>query len=215
MAKEYINSVDEYGYTALMNACRNEGFIETVKLLLDQGADVNFARKDDDYTALMLACCNGLIDIAKLLINHGADISLTNEYGGTALLIACCNRYPDIVKLLLDNGADANSADIYGVTPLMAACNFTGDIETVRLLLDRGAHINLVDEKYNSTVLMMAYNRGFMHIVQLLLEKNPENTMNFIDLKKLEKICAQSSNDRLIQMLDHSDNEKRDLEILF
>jgi ankyrin repeat protein len=215
MAKKSLNSIDSSGYTELMNACLNGGSIETARLLLLHGADVNFARKDDQYTALMLACSNGLFDIAELLIAWGADVSLTNEYDGTALLIACCNRYPEIAKLLLENGANVNSTDIYGLTSLMAVCNFTGDIEMVKLLLDNGADVNCVDNKYNLTALMIAYYRGAKDIVQLLLEKNPEVTITPKVRARLEEIRAQDYNNRLDKLFFTVNDRSKEDNIIF
>ena len=49
---------------------------DTVKLLLDLGADVNAQDTLDERTALMGAAHKGRNDIVQLLVEHGADLSL-------------------------------------------------------------------------------------------------------------------------------------------
>jgi ankyrin repeat protein len=53
-----------------------EQTLETVKLLLDLGADVNAQDRLDGRTALMGAAHKGRNDVIELLVQHGADLSL-------------------------------------------------------------------------------------------------------------------------------------------
>ena len=53
-----------------------EQTLETVKLLLDLGADVNAQDLLDGRTALMGAAHKGRNDVIQLLVQHGADLSL-------------------------------------------------------------------------------------------------------------------------------------------
>ena len=50
--------------------------LETVKLLLDLGADVNAQDRVDGRTALMGAAHKGRNDVIELLVQHGADLSV-------------------------------------------------------------------------------------------------------------------------------------------
>ena len=63
--KNNINAKDEYGRTALIWATVRDK-IGFVKLLLDNGADVNI-RDKNEWTALKIAEINGYRGIAKLL----------------------------------------------------------------------------------------------------------------------------------------------------
>ncbi len=65
-----VNTRDGDGYTALMRAAW-EGHTETVKVLLEAGADVN-AKGNDGWTALMWAEYMGHTSIIEILKKSGA-----------------------------------------------------------------------------------------------------------------------------------------------
>ena len=82
---------------------------EVVKLLIDNGADVN-ARDGDGDTALMWAVIKDYsqeaVEIVEFLITHGVDVNNKNEYGETVLMKALSNEYNSkVVKLLIEAGA--------------------------------------------------------------------------------------------------------------
>ena len=76
------------GATPLMNAAAF-GSIETMRLLLDKGADVN-ARSTARATALMWAATD--LSKVRLLIDRGADVNAVSESGRIALLLRCDER---------------------------------------------------------------------------------------------------------------------------
>lgn len=95
---------DVAGTTALMVAAWDEAqgsrkHLETVKLLIDRGADLNLQRSNGD-TALILATEKGHTEIVKLLIDSGANLNLKNNNGETALMIARQHNYMDIIDLI-------------------------------------------------------------------------------------------------------------------
>lgn len=60
---------------------------ETMRMLLDRGADPN-ARQQLDYTALHGAASRGDIEMAKLLLDHGADRNAKGSDGKTVADVA-------------------------------------------------------------------------------------------------------------------------------
>jgi ankyrin repeat protein len=73
---------------------------EIVKLLIDNGADVNAIRDWDGRSALIWAASHGRTDIVKLLIDNGADVNAKNNKGETALKIATTKNNTKIVDML-------------------------------------------------------------------------------------------------------------------
>jgi ankyrin repeat protein len=82
--------------------------IETVKALIQQGADVNTkSNKGDRATPLYFATLMGNINIIKLLLEAGADPNIENIHGSTPFFEACLiNGNPKIIKLMFLAGAD-------------------------------------------------------------------------------------------------------------
>jgi uncharacterized protein len=109
--------------TPLLYASR-DGRMETVRMLLDAGADVNL-RDANEITPLISAITNNHPDVARYLIERGADVKAVDWYGRTPLWAAVETRNMD-----LDNGTFENS---------IVRAPF---LELIQVLLDRGADAN-------------------------------------------------------------------------
>jgi uncharacterized protein len=79
------------GLTALHFAARQGGF-QTVRTLVEKGANVNHASPADGVTPLLIATINGQFDIAKYLLEQGADPNLANNAGVTSGRPGCSIR---------------------------------------------------------------------------------------------------------------------------
>jgi ankyrin repeat protein len=75
-----------------------KGDIETVKKLIEYGADVN--ETSDGMTPLMYAARYNKVDIAKYLIEKGARADIKDEKGYKALKYAEMSKATDMVALL-------------------------------------------------------------------------------------------------------------------
>lgn len=171
------------GLTALHFAVR-EGDMDTVKVLVDAGADVNQV-SEFGWTPLLTATQNRYYQIGKFLLEHGANPNIANEGGWNPLYIATDNRnieggdYPtrkpdmphlDFITLLLENGANPNlrmassteTRTIFthqwlreeGATPFLRAAQ-SSDVELMKLLLAYGADPN-INTSVGVTPLMVA-----------------------------------------------------------
>ncbi|HVK02836.1 MAG TPA: ankyrin repeat domain-containing protein [Armatimonadaceae bacterium] len=98
----------------LTDACR-EGDRVCARILVERGADVNFAdpERDDWYswTPLMHASARGHEDLIALLLAGGADVHFRDRDANTALTLACREGHWSIAALLLDRGADPSERD--------------------------------------------------------------------------------------------------------
>lgn len=134
----------------LIEAARS-GSLDTIKRLLDSGADVNSAGPTGDgwdATPLQHAILARQPGAVRLLLERGADPNrVPGSNSPTPLLLAAGDTDPTFVNLLLAHKADPAVEGEHGVTPLARAVSagtlhgpdrpmFGGcRVETVRALL--------------------------------------------------------------------------------
>jgi len=132
------------GRTLIHNAA-GAGDVETVKFLLDVGADPR-AEDGGGHTPLYSAaneCRTGGAEIVRILVDAGADV---NASGGvqrcTPLHMAARRGNVSIARALLDCGANIAAQDRHGDTPLRRALNCKKP-EVAELLAARGASLQI------------------------------------------------------------------------
>jgi ankyrin repeat protein len=165
------------GLTPLLFAAR-QGSIESARMLVEAGADVN-ATDPAGISPLLSAIINGHYDVADLLLEKGADPNLADTDGRAALFAAVdMNTMPvsnvpmpkvlenrltcfDVIGRLLAHGADVNAQ--------------LKSQQAYRAKLDRGTDTVLTT---GSTPLLRAAKAADVAAVDLLLEKgaDPELT---------------------------------------
>ncbi len=153
--------------TPLVYAVRS-GDLESVKVLLAAGADIN-QTTGYGWSPLLAATQNRYYKLGAYLLDHGADVNLANKGGWVPLYLATDNRniesgdYPvrkgdmdhlDFIKLLIAKGANVNARikdstetrtvftnqwlDENGATAFLRASQ-SGDVVLMKLLLENGA----------------------------------------------------------------------------
>ena len=181
--------LDGGGLTPLIFAAR-QGSLESVKVLVEAGADINQTTQYG-WTPLLTATQNRYYKVGAYLLDHGANPSVANKGGWTPLYIATDNRnieggdYPvrkpdmdhlDFIKLLLEEGADTNARAIDstetrtiftmqwlyedGATPFLRAAQ-SGDVTLMKLLLAHGADPR-IPTRNGDTPLMVAAGIGWV-----------------------------------------------------
>lgn len=155
-----VDARDQKGRTPLICSVIN-GHAETVKLLLDSGANIESTFEGN--TVLMEAVMQNHEEIVIVLISHGADKEARNKAGHTALHIAAASSYVRVVRSLLDAGANIDAKDKKEITPLMTAA-VRNKLWMVVLLLERGADVNAKD-KDGETALVLHQNTEASKIV--------------------------------------------------
>jgi ankyrin repeat protein len=158
---------DARGNSPLMYAAAL-GSLESMRLLLDAGADPNIA---NDFAATPLMWCAGDAVKVRLLLSKGARVNVRSKLGRTPLLVAAAyDGATEAASLLIEKGADVNARDEGGMSVVEQAAA-SNHIELVRLLLAKGADVNIADLG-GGTALMAAAGNSDRNaaMVKLLLE---------------------------------------------
>lgn len=182
-----IETTNNDGMTPLAMAARN-GHYSTVKLLIDQGADVNHAGAGNS-TPLWLACrltaCApehgvqgasagpqpSIEDLISLLLAHDAVPDQVSTRGQTPLIAASIAGTLHVVQHLISIGADVHRADALGLTSLMHAAHF-GHMDIVKTLLDMRAAPDPAPGRISA--LILAAKGGHDEVVRLLIERGAQ-----------------------------------------
>jgi ankyrin len=177
------------GLTPLVLASR-EGDMESAKLLLQAGADIN-QTTEYGWTALLTATNNRHYKLAEYFAERGADVNKPNKGNWTPLYLATDNRnieggdFPvpkadmdhlEYIKFLLDHGANPNvrvkdntlTRTIFtmqwfleaGATPFIRAAQ-SSDLELLKLLLAHGAD-PMSKTDHEDTALTAAAGTGWV-----------------------------------------------------
>jgi ankyrin repeat protein len=195
------------GLTPLIFATR-EGSLDTVKALLDAGANVN-QTSEFGWTALLVATQNRFYRLGAFLLERGADPNIANAGGWNPLYIATDNRniesgdYPtrkpdmdhlEYIQKLLAAGANPNlrmgssteTRTIFthqwlfeeGATPFLRAAQ-SSDLVLMKLLLEKGADPSIATI-HGITPLMVASGIGWVEGVTY--EWSPQANLDTVKL---------------------------------
>ncbi len=124
-----LKAVTRQGFTAMHFAAR-VGDLETVKLLLAAGVDVNLLTDPGGYTPLLVAAMRAQVDLAVYLLEHGADPNI-DAAGMTPLHWASTSW----------EGFASNP--VYGFEdPMSGIPDRRAKLRLVKALLAHGANVN-------------------------------------------------------------------------
>ena len=107
-----LKCFNRFGCGPLTIACKFNQ-IETVRWLLNRGADPNEQDGLLDDFLLAASAAAGNLDLARILIEHGAFVKSRTRENGRALCIAIHNNDLDMAKLLLDGGISVDLENVY------------------------------------------------------------------------------------------------------
>lgn len=143
-----LDSKDKYDMTPLsIYLIRQENKPELVKLLLENGASVNFV--DNCGHGYLHNCDNS--DTIKEILKYGPDPNLQNSINETPLYIKVLHKRLNCARTLLEFKADPNIAKAGGWTPLHIAAN-EGYRDFVKDLIRFGANVNVASAQNVTTL---------------------------------------------------------------
>ena len=151
----YPHAYPECGYVSPLYVAAQHGWVKVLRVLVDFGAEINFANDDTDGTALFAASAGGHYPAVHFLLEEGADPCIRSVHDESPLDKAAKQGDEKVVEALLSNGApvDGVGADT-GYSPI----HFAGTGRVVDLLVEAGADI---EARANDgvTPLLRAFSR--------------------------------------------------------
>jgi uncharacterized protein len=205
---DYILHMPLLHCMALTNAHPHRELGESVRLLVEAGADINASFTDSngvDHISLMRGvqrwCCTGVLDV---LHQAGADLcARSSPQCMTALHEAAQNGLAESCEWLLartDSLLEAKDSTAW--TALMHASAY-GRLDNVKLLLKRGADVNTANCD-GVSALSAACLTNHLHVAVCLLKAGAD--VNAVDYQGSSALSSavQSDNMPIVQLLlDH------------
>ena len=167
-----VNVEDYYTRNSALNLAIQNGFDEITKLLIENGADVNY------QVPIITAIEKDNLKIVELLTSYGAILFIANHTKRHALTLAIEKGNIEIIKSLIEYNKSFNEFDIinakdnYGEIPMNLAAK-QGNIEIVKILISNGANVNAKDI-YGKFPLGTAIMEGNVEIAKLLIQNNAD-----------------------------------------
>ena len=196
-----INSTNMYGYGPMQLAAQN-GHADVLKLLIEEGGNVNLRRPSSWNTPLIMAASRGHVDCCRLLLDKGADPNAYGMFGGTrhtALQSSARGGHLEVVKFFLDRGIGPNEKQ-GSTSALHRACRWN-HIDIVKMLVDAGADITSTKEWSGNTPLQFAIKYENDDIAAYLKPMVTTERQREIERRLFDAIDAtvQKSNELVIE----------------
>lgn len=122
------------GKTTALHMATLGNHIETMKLLINYGADIN-ATDGIQRTPLFVSCAQGYRDAMILLLGNKAKVNIRDLYGYSPLFQCLRNHNFELVNDLLLFGADINFKKLDGTTVVHESM-VAGDFKMLQFLLN-------------------------------------------------------------------------------
>lgn len=156
--------------TTQLSDAVGEGDLETIRSLLDAGADIRYVRPHGH--TVMIDVMHGrslnddsqLLPVLRLLVERGADLDAVSDYGESALSVTSRVGRVDAVALLLEAGA--NPAPLEW-TPLHRAVAL-GSVADIKAQIDEGDGLSARD-RWGRTPWLLSLHTRDLAKAELLL----------------------------------------------
>ena len=184
-------------YGHLLHAASEFGYLDIVKLLLKNKADVNAFGANYD-TAIHLAVRNKHHAVMKYLVEHGAKLNTLNIFGDSVLFEAVKQEDQKMINYLKDNGAYSDQTKFLisvgfatlatkhvGYIRMMkrnkinlklrtphgqTLLHFVQDPDTCQYLIDQGINVNIKSNPQGFTALHEAVVDNRSQVTKVLID---------------------------------------------
>lgn len=160
-----------------VNALNKNKLIEIVRMLLENGSEINSCCKSNEMTPLHYAVKSGNRDMVVFLVENSANINAIGAKDETPLNIAIAYEHEEIAKYLISKGAIVNHG--FNNDMLLHMAVFNKNENLVDLLLKNDADVTVKYKEDGRTALHLAVTYECSKIAEMLLVKGAninENT---------------------------------------
>ena len=160
-----VNKTNNQGETVLYSAIwchsskasyntkkRKNSILESIKLLIKEGATINMFDNKQHYSLISGACANADYEIIKLLLDEGADVNLKNVDNKTALN-----------ELYISNNYITNNTYSFEIHKDVESMNNIK--KCFRLLIDYKADVNIKYKNNKNIFDMLTYSTCSYYIL--------------------------------------------------
>ena len=165
----FINQKNKSGFTALHYACYN-GNIKIIKLLVDNGADINITNNNGLNILHLAAQGNQSTVIYYFIHKYKMNINSSDKLGNTCLHWACFYNNDKVLNfLLLCDKININAKNKNGFTPLHF-CVLGKNSRAIKKLITCGGDISIKNNE-NQTCLSLSIKKNYKEIKDILINK--------------------------------------------
>ena len=208
-AAELFNQSDAIGekeLTAALFTASKKGNLEMVRLLVEEGADVNAfdmnsqKTRESGWTPLVYAAVRDHLDVVKYFVEElGVDVDQPDLAGCTPLMNTAYFRKTDykknyeMIEYLISQGADVNAVSNNGTTAFMGTA-IEERVDVARILLQNGAKVNVRTTDYGDTAIYRAVERDRYDFLEFLLSVGVDiNAQDDFGVSPLMKAAGNGS----------------------
>jgi serine/threonine-protein phosphatase 6 regulatory ankyrin repeat subunit B len=200
-----VDKID--GWPSLLRSAIDKADTEILQLLLDSSfgdshTDLDEQDGPDGLTILCEATRRGNMDLVDMLINSSAKFNARDDLERTPLMHAAECGQTEIVKRLIGIGSDINDSDHFNRTALTFASSYCRK-EAVEVLLQQP--LIKVDWRGigDATALFEAARSGSKAVVELLLEKNADASIQSEDEQTPEDVAREKKFDEIVKLFEN------------
>ena len=154
---------------------RKADYVDTVRVLVAGGADVEIAAQRDGRSPVELANKHGLRPQAKILRDAAKAKAVSQATADNRLLAAAKRGDADGAALALRAGADLEARNNLKQTPLLLAST-NDNVDVARLLVALGADPDALDHQHDTPWLVTGVT-GSVEMLEALLPAHPDMTI--------------------------------------
>jgi len=198
-----IDEPQSGGWTLLTHASGWDSHA-TVKVLIKEGANVNYDEGTDTVSALEFVMTHDTVDVAKFLIENGANVNAIKKRGDnerSPLMTACVFQNYELANLLIKSRASVNFMSTFSGTALTIAAGGSNE-NIVRLLIDNGANINLGLQSGHSVLINACEQSHSLSFIKYLISKGAEiNTPSACSVTPLINACIKGDKSIVLYLI--------------